>query len=112
MSDSLTRREFTGYVVAGSALSVTAAAVEAAQKGAADKPQADQPQPVQPLTPLELTLELVKQKYPHDKLVDAALDEVRSDIRHHLGRSQVLSSHPLLNSDEPGFVFSAWRADR
>ena len=72
----------------------------------------EEPKPAPALSPLELTLELVKQQYPHENLDGEALDEVRSDIRQHLSRSKVLSSQSLANADEPGFVFSAWRSDR
>ena len=106
MAEALSRREFAGVLATGSLLTGTVAV-------AADPKQKVDPAPaVPPANPIDLYLDLVKQQYPHEKLDELALDEVRTDIRHHLGRSKILSSHPLLNSDEPDFVFSAWRADQ
>ena len=106
MAEALSRREFAGVLATGSLLTGTVAvAADPIQK-------VDPPPAVPPANPIDLYLDLVKQQYPHEKLDELALDEVRTDIRHHLGRSKILSSHPLLNSDEPGFVFSAWRADQ
>lgn len=102
MSDPITRRKFASLVAAGTALT------------AAGPVQADDDKPAEapkPPSPIDLLVDLVKQKYPDKRLDEAALEEVRSDFRHFLGRSKVLSSFPLKNGDEPGFVFSAWRAD-
>lgn len=106
MTDALSRREFAGVLAASSLLTGTVAVAGDAEQKAESPPK---PAPV--ANPIDLYVDLVKQQYPHDKLDGLALEEVRTDIRHHLGRSKILSSHPLLNSDEPGFVFSAWRAD-
>lgn len=113
MAESLTRREFASLVAAGSVISGTAlAAAEPAKsdkkdggiKGAAGETAAAVP-------PIELIIDLVKQQFPHERLDDIALEEVRIDIGQHLSRSKVLSRFPLTNAHEPGFVFSAWRAD-
>lgn len=112
MAESLTRREFAGLVAAGSVLSGTT--VLAAEPAKAEKKDAERKadEPKEPAaTPVELIIDLVKQQFPHECLDDMALEEVRIDIGQHLNRSKVLSRFPLTNAHEPGFVFSAWRAD-
>jgi hypothetical protein len=56
----------------------------------------------------DLLLELVKLHYPRN-LEPAHLKAIRIEIQRQLARSQVLSSFPLQNSDEPASVFSAYR---
>lgn len=110
MAESWTRREFAG-LAAGSVLS--GAALSAAEPAKSEKKKPEEPaKPSAGPLPQDLIIDLVKQQYPHERLDEAALDEVRSDVRQHLNRSKVLSSYPLTNAQEPGFVFSAWRADR
>ncbi len=104
MPDPISRREFAGLVVAGTMVS-TSTEVDSAE----EKPK---PDAKSSLSPVELLVDLVREKYPHERLDEAAIEEVRSDFRHFVGRSKTLSSFPLVNADEPGFVFSAWRADR
>lgn len=108
MAEPLTRREFASMVAVGSIL--TGAPLAAADADKPDKKPGDQAQPA--ADPIDLIIDLVKQQYPHERLDEAALEEIRVDVRQHLGRSKVLSTFPLMNSQEPGFVFSAWRADR
>lgn len=105
MSDPITRREFAGLVAAGTVLS-SSLATDAAD----EKPTGTTKTPL--FSPVEVLVGLVQDKYADPRLDEAALEEVRSDFRHFLGRSKTLSSFSLVNADEPGFVFSAWRADR
>lgn len=107
MPDPMTRREFAGLVATGTVLSSSTLTAVAADKPA---PVAKS-QPPAAVSPVEVLVSLVQEKYPDERLDQAALDEVRSDFRHFLSRSKILSSFSLVNSDEPGFVFSAWRAD-
>lgn len=101
MPTPISRREFASLAAAATALSA------AANLPAAD----DKPGSPKPPSPVDLLVDLVRQKYPHERLDEAAIDEIRSDFQHFLARSRVLSSFPLQNGDEPGFMFSAWRAD-
>ena len=109
MAEPLTRREFASLVAAGSVLSGTvlpaAEPVKPEKKDAVNKADVAQGSPA--TSPVELIIDLVKQQLPHERL-----DEIRIDIGQHLNRSKVLSSFPLTNAHEPGFVFSAWRADQ
>ena len=50
-------------------------------------------------------------RYSDERLDEAAVNGIVRDIYGDLARSRVLSSFPLDNSYEPGFTFSAWRAD-
>lgn len=104
MPDPITRREFAGLVATGTLVSASGNVTCAEEKAAAAK--------VPPVSPVELLVDLVREKYPDERLNEVAIEEVRSDFRHFVGRSKVLSSFPLLNADEPGFIFSAWRADQ
>jgi len=112
----LSRREFalglgTGLALSSGMTSPEAIAQEAATKPADKKPP-KKPSPEEPaVSPAELVVDLIRQHYPHPQLTGAALDEVRSDVMGNLFRSRALSDFPLRNSDEPGFVFAAYRRD-
>jgi hypothetical protein len=108
MAEPLTRREFAGLLTAGTVLSGAALAADPEKKPEESEEKA---KPAAAVDPIDLILDLVQQQYPHERLNETALDEVRTDVRQNLGRSRVLSSFPLTNANEPGFVFSAWRAD-
>jgi hypothetical protein len=60
--------------------------------------------------PLELIVALIRQKYPDDRLDDAALDFIRDGISGQLRRSRVLSRFPLQNGDRPALVFTPFLA--
>lgn len=49
--------------------------------------------------------------YPDKRLDEAAITGILKDINGDLARGRVLSNFPLKNSDEPGYVFRAWRQD-
>ncbi|MBI5760476.1 MAG: hypothetical protein HZA46_18330 [Planctomycetales bacterium] len=50
---------------------------------------------------IDLILELVKRQYPHPKLDDAALAEIRHDLEAHFTRARELNKFPLRNGDGP-----------
>ncbi len=114
MAEPLTRREFASLVAAGSVLSGTA--LPAAEPAKPEKKDAEKnavaTKAPAAASPIELIIDLVQQQFPHERLDEMALEEIRVDIGQHLHRSQVLSRFPLTNAHEPGFVFSAWRADQ
>lgn len=115
MSDRISRRQFAGAVATSSTLlaGVAGHAQEPATKPRSEKngDQGNTEKAVEARSTLELTVQIAKQEFPHEKLDETALEEIRSDIRGHLARSKVLSAFPLTNADEPGFLFSAWRQD-
>ena len=117
------RREFT-LALAGSAV-FTADRVTVGQdvptsKTDADSKTDDQPgsdqQPTseesgEPPPEAAYLLGLIMRRYPDERLDETAVSGIVRDIYGDLARSRALSSFPLDNSDEPGFVFKAWRAD-
>ena len=66
-----------------------------------------------PSPPAVLLLETIRQRYP-DKQLDSqdVLQGIYSELRDDLARSKRLSSFPLKNADEPGFLFAAFPSDR
>ena len=76
-----------------------AAAAPAAQAAAADDA----------LTPEEHLLAVVQHLYPDEQLTPQRLDAIKDQLGRYLRRSQVLSSFPLTNSDEPVTLFAAYR---
>lgn len=65
------------------------------------------PEPVKP-KPADLLLDLVRHLYP-DRLEPNHLAVILGELQRQLARSQVLSSFPLTNADEPASVFAAYR---
>lgn len=119
MTERISRREFTGSIsssIAG-AVAVTVAGTNAVlaggvpTAGAAQKESSPPENPNPATSTLDLITQIAVQEYPSKNLDAAAIEEIRADVRSNLFRSKVLSSFPLVNSDEPGFIFSAWRKD-
>ena len=135
MTSPITRREFAGLVAAGSLLATDVALADDKNKSD-DKSKPDkaiQPDAKNKAESVDANAEfwtklqsdlgagkpvaadlmtaLVLTQYPHANLVGEMLNEVRVDAIQYLGRSSQLSSFPLTNADEPGFVFTAWRKD-
>ena len=69
-------------------------------------------EPQRDLTPVELIVSLIRQRYADERLDESALDAIRHDIAAQLRRSRVLSSFPLENGDRPALVFTPFLADR
>lgn len=104
MSESdLNRREFAKALGIGA---VTATLIEGAHVVAEAQEQGDKPK--RP-TVVDLQLEEIQKQYPHERLTDAALAQIRGDLQSQIDRSRRLSAFPLTNGDEPGFVFGAYR---
>lgn len=119
--EPLNRRDFTRLVTAGTLAGSLAAAVpppsRAGQVSDEAPVRAPRPNDVAPATPerapdaAALLAQVIQARYPQAALSKALLNEIRSDISGDLFRSIMLSSFPLSNSDEPGFVFAAYRGD-
>ena len=127
---AVTRREFALALAGGAALAAdqaTAVGQEVApkdagsnapfeKKSAGEVGQANE-KPTDEVEARELPPEaayilgLIMRRYSDERLDEAAVNGIVRDIYGDLARSRVLSSFPLDNSDEPGFTFSAWRAD-
>lgn len=110
------RRQFAQSLAGGlGTVAVLASGVAAAQqippapKLPHDGSKTDKPDDGPPAPPLEaVLLTYLARRYPSDHLDEAALQGIYRDIRGDVARSDVLSSFPLKNSDEPAFAFRAW----
>lgn len=112
----LSRREFARRMTLGAAATVAAAetlAAEAEPKKPRNEVEARKPRdeaaaerPVE-----DALLDVIRQRYPDRRLRGGVLQAVRNDLRGDLRRGTTLRRFPLQNSDEPAFVFAAYRAD-
>lgn len=127
---SVTRRQFTMSLAGGAAFSAAQSAAadqesspknsgasqtsadnsvkksEMAADGEPDETDAGEPPPE-----AAYLLGLIMRRYPDERIDDAAVAGIVRDIYGDLSRSRIINSFPLSNSDEPGFLFRAWRAD-
>lgn len=119
MSDpAINRREFAKTAGAGTAAVLVCshrlqAVQEPAEAGhyepvpvAAPKPQREEP-PSQ----ADLLLAVIERRYPDSRLTPGVLREIRRDMQQYISRGRRLSGYPLKNSDEPAFVFAAYRSE-
>ena len=113
--DPVNRRDFARTIAAATA-ATAATALESTAADAdpkkAPKPDSQPKPPADPPPPATLLLETLRQRYP-DKRLDSqdVLQALYNELRDDLARSRRLSSFPLENADEPGFLFAAFRAD-
>ena len=112
MSTSLNRRSFGVQLLAGAGVPLAASiAVEGALLEKAESQAEDKTSPVESLSRTDLIMEWVKRQYPDPRLDAKALEEIRGDVDHQLGRSEILSRFPLANSDAPAIVFAPFRSE-
>jgi hypothetical protein len=107
MPQPLDRRDFTRRLAAGAAaIPLAAAPVIAADpaKSADEKPERPRP------TPAELVTEQIRQLDP-DRLTPQHLAQLKTKVAFLQARSELLSSFPLTNADEPAIGFAAYRHD-
>jgi len=107
MSASMNRRNFARSIAAGTVVVPLDVGVVCGEAQTQQKETADTP----PRAELDLLMDLVKQRYPVDELTDEELDAVRSRLSGKIARSQQLSEFALENSQEPAFVYPAFRAE-
>ena len=108
-SDSVNRRDFARTIAAATA-ATAATSLEPASADDKPKKPSKPKAPPEPPPPAALLLETIRQRYPDKQLDDQeVLQGIYSELRGDLARSRRLSSFPLKNSDEPGFIFSAFR---
>lgn len=103
------RRTFARRLAATS-LAASPLALGAAPVGAGDAESPKQDSSDNAKSPAELTLQLLRQLYPHE-FIETQLAELRRQIEEDQARSKVLSSFALTNADEPAPIFGAWRAE-
>jgi hypothetical protein len=104
--ENLNRREFAGRLASGAAAPLIAVGATDSAAGAGQKPDATTPP-----SPVERMLELIREQYPDPRLDDAGIAEIREELESQVARSKRLSAFPLANSDEPGFLFRAYRSE-
>lgn len=118
--DRMDRRQFAGRLAT---VSGAVAVVASSQRISADeevpkvKPNdvAKPKEAAEPEAEAEAPVEVVLltylvRRYPSIHLDDEALRGIFGDIRGDVARGKVLSEFPLKNSDEPAFVFQAYRS--
>lgn len=123
-SDRIDRRHFTAQLALGAgALTAVvipfASAIAVEDKPTANKAEKDEkPAEKQPdavattheLPPADvILLTYLTRRYPSDHYDEAAIQGIYRDIRGDIARGKQLSEFPLKNSDEPAFVFAAYR---
>ena len=107
-SDSVNRRDFARTIAVATA-ATAATSLEPASADDKPKKPSKPKAPPEPPPPAALLLETIRQRYPDKQLDDQeVLQGIYSELRGDLARSRRLSSFPLKNSDEPGFIFSAF----
>ncbi|HEY4262661.1 MAG TPA: hypothetical protein VGM98_21045 [Schlesneria sp.] len=109
------RRDFARQIVLGAGLS--AVPLTAAPAASSDVPPApklpEDPAPIgaeAPPPPEVLLLTYLVRRYPNEHFDDVAIQGIFRDIRGDVARGRALAEFPLKNSDEPAFVYSAYRA--
>lgn len=123
--DRIDRRHFAAQLALGASGLTAAMTPLAAISAAEDKPaqikneKADKPAEKQPddaaaapeLPPAEvILLTYLTRRHPSDHYDEAAIQGIFRDIRGDIARGKQLSDFPLKNSDEPAFVFAAYRS--
>ena len=123
--DRIDRRHFAAQLAVGASSLTAAMTPLAATSAAEDKPVADknekgdkpaEKKPDEASVPPELPpaevvlLTYLTRRYPSEHFNDATLLAIYRDIRGDVARGTQLSEYPLKNSDEPGFVFAAYRS--
>ena len=107
-SNSVNRRDFARTIAAATA-ATAATSLEPASADDKPKKPSEPKAPPEPPPPAALLLETIRQRYPDKQLDDQeVLQGIYSELRGDLARSRRLSGFPLKNSDEPGFIFSAF----
>lgn len=130
---SLDRREFAGRLAAGVGALPWLAAGGTLVAAADQQPTATGPKPESKPAPdkdaaaktpppadapgaaaseIRLQIDLIKTRYPDERLTDDVLRQVTEDVQADRHRAEVMNSYPLRFSDEPPPSFAAWRSDR
>ncbi|HET6425325.1 MAG TPA: hypothetical protein VFG20_16675 [Planctomycetaceae bacterium] len=107
MDETVSRREFAQALVCGVSFSAVVAAPDITVDG--QEPEKEKPRLP---TSTELLLTHIVQQFPSEHYTEAALEGIAGDIHLDLARGRELSKFALQNSDEPAFVFAAYRSDR
>jgi hypothetical protein len=111
----VSRREFSQRVACSAGLAVSGLARGAAEARGGPQENADAKPPGQPeARPLEredLELLALIRQYPGEHLTDEMLSGIRAGLRRNRQQAERLRAVGLQNSDEPAFVFRAYRRE-
>ncbi len=122
--DRIDRRHFAAQLALGASGLTVAMTPLTAIHAAEDKPplsktekqdkpaekQPDEPAAASELPPAEVVLlTYLTRRHPSDRYDEAAIQGIYRDLRGDVARGRQLSEFPLNNSDEPAFVFAAYR---
>ncbi|MEX0702023.1 MAG: hypothetical protein WD069_08000 [Planctomycetales bacterium] len=116
-SGCLDRREFARRIAAGLAgMPLIAESATAQQPPPASPPRepardGDRERRADPPDEAKLLLAVVRRRYADERLDGAVLAGIEGELRQHLRQGELLARAGLTNSDEPAFVFAAYRAD-
>lgn len=120
-SAAISRRAFARNLAvtalaAGAASGTAAEMATADDKGqkptppAGDEASEGTPAAQAELAPEEHLLAVIQQLYPHEALTEERLEAIKAQLGWYVRRSQILSSFPLTNGDEPATAFAAYRS--
>jgi hypothetical protein len=111
----LSRREFSQRIACGAGLAVSGLASGAAEARGGPQENVDQNVPARteapPPAPEDLELLALLRQYPGEHLTDDMLVGIRAGLRRNRQQAQRLRAAGLRNSDEPAFVFRAYRRE-
>ncbi len=109
------RREFSQRVACSTGLAVSGLVGGAAEARGGPQEKAGEKAPGQPETPRpepeDLQLRSLVRQYPAEHLTDDMLAGIRAGLRRNAQQAERLRAVGLQNSDEPAFVFRAYRRE-
>jgi hypothetical protein len=106
----VTRRDFTRRLTFGTGLALSASGVAADEPRLAEagaQPPAEQPPP----EPEDFVLAALVREYPSEHLTEDMLAGIRAGLRRNRQQAEQLRAAGLANTDEPAFVFRAYRKE-
>lgn len=119
-NESVSRREFAKQLTVGTATLAAASSLPGTAGGSdtkkdkgmeqsSDKKDSKKEPAQRQPTQADLVLATILQRYPSENFNEEILGNMHRSIRGDIIRGSFLSRFPLKNSDEPGFVFAAYR---
>ena len=95
---NINRRDFSKGLAVGAVGSALLTGRDAPAQQQPNEPNAD-----------ELLVRQIVHEHRDERITDEIVGEIQSDVRGNRSRGRRLSAFPLKNSDEPGFLFAAYR---
>jgi len=111
----VTRRDFARHFTLGTGFALVGATAGAAGDDKSQAPSETKPQTEQsdapPPEPEDYQLAALIREYPSDHLTEEMLAGIRAGLSRNRRQAAVLRAAGLANSDEPAFVFRAYRKE-